>query len=87
ALAAPSGGMLSEGVALGAIQIPPDGQPIVLFVEHQTSGGYPKPGNVIAADFWKLGQLRPRDRVSFERITMEDAVELLRDREEWLLKL
>jgi antagonist of KipI len=83
-LAAPAGGMLSEGVALGAIQVPPDGQPIVLFVEHQTSGGYPKPANVISADFRQLGQLRPRDRVRFERITMEGAVELLRDQEEWL---
>jgi antagonist of KipI len=87
ALQAPAGGMVSEGVALGAIQIPPDGQPIILFVEHQTSGGYPKPANVISADFWQLGQLRPRDRVRFERITMEGAVELLREQEEWLLKL
>jgi antagonist of KipI len=87
ALAAPSGGMLSEGVALGAIQVPPDGQPIVLFVEHQTSGGYPKPANVISADFRQLGQVRPRDRVRFERITMEGAVELLRDQEEWLWKI
>jgi antagonist of KipI len=87
ALAAPAGGMISEGVALGAIQVPPDGQPIILFVEHQTSGGYPKPANVISADFRQLGQLRPRQRVRLERATMEAAVELLRDQEEWLLKL
>jgi antagonist of KipI len=86
-LPAPAGGMISEGVALGAVQVPPDGQPIILFVEHQTSGGYPKPANVISADFWKLGQLRPRDRVRFERATIEGAVELLREQEEWLLKL
>jgi len=87
ALTAPTGGMLSEGVALGAVQAPPDGQPIILFVEHQTSGGYPKPANVISADFRRLGQLRPRDHVTFERITMEGAVELLREQENWLLKL
>ena len=87
ALTAPGGGMISEGVALGAIQIPPDGQPIILFVEHQTSGGYPKPANVISADFWQLGQLRPRDHVLFERITIEGAVELLRDQEEWLMNI
>jgi antagonist of KipI len=87
ALNAPAGGMISEGVALGAIQVPPDGQPIILFVEHQTSGGYPKPANVISADLWQAGQIRPRDRVRFERITMEGAVELLREQEEWLLKL
>lgn len=82
-----AGHMLTEGVALGAIQVPPDGQPIILFVEHQTTGGYPKPANVISADFWRLGQLRPRDTVRFEQVTMEDAVELLRDQERWLHRL
>lgn len=82
-----AGHMLTEGVALGAIQVPPDGQPIILFVEHQTTGGYPKPANVISADFWRLGQLRPRDAVRFEQVTMEDAVELLRDQERWLYGL
>ena len=71
----------------GSTPISPDGQPIVLFVEHQTTGGYPKPANVISADFWRLGQLRPRDQVRFERVTMEGAVELLRDQEEWLYSL
>ncbi len=82
-----AGHMLTEGVALGAIQVPPDGQPIILFVEHQTTGGYPKPANVISADFWRLGQLRPRDQVRFEQVTIEDAVELLRDQERWLYSL
>ena len=83
----PAGHMITEGVPLGAIQVPPDGQPIVLFVEHQTTGGYPKPANVISADFWRLGQLRPRDQVRFEQVTMEAAVELLRDQEQWLYSL
>jgi antagonist of KipI len=87
ALANPGGHMITEGVALGAIQAPPDGQPIVLFVEHQTTGGYPKPANVISADFWRLGQVRPRDEVRFELITMQGAVELLREQEEWLYSL
>ena len=87
AIPAHSGHMITEGVALGAVQVPPDGQPIILFVEHQTTGGYPKPANVISADFWKLGQLRPRDPVSFESVTIETAVELLREQEEWLLSL
>jgi antagonist of KipI len=81
------GHMITEGVALGAVQAPPGGQPIVLFVEHQTTGGYPKPANVISADFWRLGQLRPRDEVRFERVTMEGALGLLRDQEEWLYSL
>jgi antagonist of KipI len=87
AIPSPAGHMLTEGVALGAIQIPPNGQPIILFVEHQTTGGYPKPANVISADLWRVGQLRPRDQVRFERVTMEQALQLLRQQEEWLYSL
>ena len=87
AIPSPAGGMLTEGVALGAIQVPPDGQPIVLFVEHQTTGGYPKPANVISADFWRLGQMRPRDEVRFEKVTIERALELLQAQEQWLYTL
>ena len=72
---------------LGAVQVPPDGQPIILFVEHQTTGGYPKPANVISADFWRLGQLRPRDEVAFERVTMEQALSCSSDQEQWLYSL
>jgi allophanate hydrolase subunit 2 len=87
AIPSPAGHMLTEGVPLGAIQVPPDGQPIILFVEHQTTGGYPKPANVISADFWRLGQLRPRDEVHFERVTLEQALDLLRQQEQWLYAL
>jgi KipI family sensor histidine kinase inhibitor len=87
AIPGPAGHMLTEGVPLGAIQVPPDGQPIILFVEHQTTGGYPKPANVISADFWRLGQLRPRDEVCFERVTLEQALNLLREQEQWLYAL
>jgi biotin-dependent carboxylase-like uncharacterized protein len=83
----PAGHMLTEGVALGAVQAPPDGQPIILFVEHQTTGGYPKPANVISADFWRLGQLRPRDQTAFESVTIERALVALRETEEWLYSL
>ena len=87
AIPSPAGGMLTEGVAMGAIQVPPDGQPIVLFVEHQTTGGYPKPANVISADFRRLGQLRPRDEAQFERVEIERALELLQQQERWLYSL
>jgi allophanate hydrolase subunit 2 len=83
----PAGHMLTEGVALGAVQVPESGQPIILFVEHQTTGGYPKPANVISADFPRLGQLRPRDQVRFESVTIEQALQLLRRQEEWLYSL
>lgn len=84
AIPSPTGHMLTEGVPLGAVQIPPDGQPIILFVEHQTTGGYPKPANVISADFWRLGQAKPRDEVRFELVDMERALDLLRQEEQWL---
>jgi len=74
-------------VTLGAVQAPPDGQPIILFVEHQTTGGYPKPANVISADFWRIGQLRPRDQTAFEAVTIERALGALRETEEWLYSL
>jgi len=87
AIPSPPGGMLTEGTPLGAVQVPPDGQPIILFVEHQTTGGYPKPANVVSADFWRLGQLRPRDEVGFELVRMERALELLREQERWVYSL
>jgi antagonist of KipI len=87
AIPSPGGHMLTEGVPLGAIQVPPDGQPIILFVEHQTTGGYPKPANVISADFCRLGQLRPRDEVHFERVTMDQALTALQEQEKWLYAL
>ena len=77
-----SGEMISEGVALGAVQVPQGGMPIILFVEQQTTGGYPKIANVISADFHSLGQLRPRDEIRFERVEWETARDLLREQEE-----
>ena len=87
AIPSPPGDMLTEGVSLGAVQVPPGGQPIILFVEHQTTGGYPKPANVISADLGQVGQLRPRDEVRFERVTLEEAIRLLREQEQWLHSL
>ena len=78
-----SGGeMISEGVSLGAIQVPEGGKPIILFVEQQTTGGYPKIANVISADLHSLGQLRPRDEIRFERVNWETARALLREQED-----
>jgi KipI family sensor histidine kinase inhibitor len=65
--------LVSEGVANGAIQIPPSGQPVILFCEQRTTGGYPKIANVVAADLFKIGQLRPGQKVRFEPITLEQA--------------
>ncbi len=78
------GGMISEGVSLGAVQIAASGMPIILFVEQQTTGGYAKMANVISADFGSLGQLRPRDEIRFKRVTFETARKLLMEQEKLL---
>jgi antagonist of KipI len=85
AIASTAGGeMISEGVSLGAVQITAGGLPIILFVEQQTTGGYPKIANVISADLSSLGQLRPRDEIHFELVEMETARALLVEQEKLL---
>ena len=85
AIPAPARGeMITEGVSLGAIQVPDGGLPILLFVEQQTTGGYPKIANVISADLSSAGQLRPRDEVRFEKVNWETARSLLQETEELL---
>ena len=67
------GEMITEGVSLGSIQVPAGGLPIILFVEQQTTGGYPKIANVISADIASVGQLRPRDEVRFQLVDIAAA--------------
>ncbi|MGR5068996.1 5-oxoprolinase subunit C family protein [Vibrio alfacsensis] len=57
--------MLSEGIALGSIQLPSDGNPIILLNDHQTIGGYPKLGCVARIDLPRLAQAKPGQMVSF----------------------
>ncbi|PID44800.1 MAG: allophanate hydrolase [Proteobacteria bacterium] len=66
-------GILSEGICYGAIQIPPDGQPIVLLNDRQTIGGYPKIGAVLSLDIPQLTQRLPGSKVHFEAITIDEA--------------
>tara|TARA_B110000495_G_scaffold68618_1_gene58558 strand:- start:4051 stop:4977 length:927 start_codon:yes stop_codon:yes gene_type:complete len=68
--------IITEGVPLGAIQVPGSGDPIISFVEHQTTGGYPKIANVIIADIHKVGQLKPGDKFQFNLVSKEEAEEL-----------
>jgi biotin-dependent carboxylase-like uncharacterized protein len=65
--------LLSEGICLGAIQVPPDGQPIVLLNDHQTIGGYPKIGTALSLDVSRLSQLVPGSTVHFAAITPHTA--------------
>ena len=71
--------IVSDGIALGAIQVPGDGLPIVLMADRQPTGGYPKIGCVIRADLPRLAQTRPGQSVHFSAVTVEDAVTALRN--------
>lgn len=65
--------LISEGIAFGAVQIPKDGQPIILLKERQTIGGYPKIGSVIPEDCFKLSQMPIGSTIRFKSITIIDA--------------
>jgi biotin-dependent carboxylase-like uncharacterized protein len=64
---------VSEAVMPGTVQLPPDGQPIVLLADAQTHGGYPRIGHVIGADLHRLAQLRANDTVRFLPCTPGEA--------------
>lgn len=68
----------SSGVSFGTIQIPKNGQPIILLKDHQTIGGYPKIGTISQIDGFKLSQKRPGEKVSFKLSTREQEEERLR---------
>ena len=71
---------ISEPVAPGTIQLPPDGHPIALLADAQTHGGYPRIGNAIRADWPRLAQLRPGDVLRFSQCSREDALRAWRGR-------
>jgi antagonist of KipI len=74
--------LASSGVVPGTIQVPPDGQPIVLGADAQTIGGYAQAGHVAAVDLPLVAQLRPGDRVRFRTITLAEAQWLALQREQ-----
>jgi antagonist of KipI len=73
--------IISEGILSGAIQIPGDGQPIIILGE-TASGGYRKIATVISADLPLLGQVTPGDEVAFEDVSMDEAVKALWEMED-----
>ena len=73
--------ILSEPTAFGSIQVPPDGQPIILMADRQTTGGYPKIANVASVDLPVLARCLPGQRLSFTRIEPEQAHALFLQRE------
>ena len=66
--------LLSEGISMGAIQIPPDGKPIVLMSDGQSIGGYPKVGALASYSRWALSQCSNGKTVTFQPVTPDDAL-------------
>ena len=78
---------LSAPVAPGTVQVPPDGQPIVLLADAQTIGGYPRVAHVIAVDLPRAAQLRPGDAVRFTAVSLAEARRLAHAQERALIVL
>ena len=72
--------MISEEVSVGTIQIPPDGNPIILLADRQTAGGYPKIAHVASVDIQKIVQLKPNDKITFKKSTLKEAEKLYLNR-------
>ena len=68
----------SEGLIKGVIQVPADGNPIIMLSDHGTIGGYPKIGVVISADYDKLVQLSPGSKIKFQEVELSDAETLFK---------
>ena len=79
--------LISEAVTFGTIQVPPNGQPIILMVDRQTTGGYPKIAQVIRADLPKLAQLQPMSTIRFNLISIEEAQQIYIDQQQQLALL
>jgi antagonist of KipI len=79
--------LLTEGVAPGTIQLPPNGAPIILMADCQTTGGYPRIASVIAVDLPRVGQMMPGDRIRFEEVSLEEAHRMYMNREQLLREL
>jgi biotin-dependent carboxylase-like uncharacterized protein len=71
----------SEGIFLGAIQVPPNGKPIVFLAGRRSVGGYTKIGGVISVDIPKMAQVKPGDSIQFEEISLTEAHRLLKEQE------
>lgn len=73
--------IISDGIPFGGVQVSGDGQPIVLMADRGTSGGYTKPATVISADLGRVAQRMPGDEIRFQKVTLEEAHEALKEQE------
>ena len=79
--------IISAGISLGTVQVPGDGQPIILMTDRQTSGGYARIANVITVDLTLLAQMRPGGRIQFKETTLDIAQQVSISRQLALLDL
>ncbi len=71
--------IISDGISMGAIQVPSKGNPIIMMADRQTTGGYTKIGNVITVDLPKIAQAKPGDKIKFKKTTIEEAHNLIKE--------
>jgi allophanate hydrolase subunit 2 len=71
--------IISDGIALGSVQVPGDGQPIVLLVDRQSTGGYTKVATVGSFDIGRIGQVKPGQRLRFRAVDVAEAHRLRRE--------
>ena len=81
------GELPSQGTTAGAMQVPADGQPIVLLADRQTSGGYPRIATVIGADIAAAGRLAAGMSIRFKEVSREEALRLLKAQAAWLASI
>ncbi len=81
------GELPSQGTTAGGLQVPSDGQPILLLADRQTTGGYPRVATVIAADIAAAGRLAAGMSIRFEEVSRDEAVRLLKAQRDWLASL
>jgi allophanate hydrolase subunit 2 len=74
-----AGELDSQGMVTGAVQVPPDGQPVILMTDHATLGGYPVVAVVAAVDHGVLGQCAPGTTVALVPCDYDEAAEVLRE--------
>ena len=73
------GNIISDGIAIGSVQVPSDGHPIIMMADHQTVGGYTKIATVITVDLPVIGQSKAGDQIRFEKVSVDEAQQLYAD--------
>jgi biotin-dependent carboxylase-like uncharacterized protein len=79
--------IISSGIPVGTIQVPGDGQPIIMMADRQTTGGYARIAVVASIDLTRVAQLKPGDKIRFREIGIEEAQQLYRKRQKLIEEL